>query len=119
MIFHLAEVDGWAEAEADGLYRRSTLGRSLAEEGFIHCSHRHQVEEVANAFYRGHRRLLLLVIDPSKVTAEIRDEPAGEGTERFPHIYGPLNRDAVVEVRSVRAGDDGRFTICELDEDPR
>ncbi len=97
-IFHIAEVSGWAEAQVSGIYRRSTLGRTVEEEGFIHCSHWHQVEFVANAFYAEQKDLLLLVIDPARVAPEIREE-AIEGLERFPHIYGPLNLDAVSEVR--------------------
>ena len=110
-IFHIAEASGWAEAQADGLYRRSTLGRTLADEGFIHCSYRHQVERVANAFYCGSRDLLLLVIDPAKVLAETRDEAVGPAADRFPHVYGPLNVDAVTEVVPFTADADGRFHI--------
>jgi glutathione S-transferase len=112
-IFHIAEADGWAEAQATGSYRRSTLGRSLAEEGFIHCSYREQVEPVANAFYQGQDGLLLLEIDPAKVQAEIRVEALGDQTEGFPHIYGPLELEAVKAVRPLLTGPDGRFAIPE------
>lgn len=107
-IFHIAESNAWAEAQTAGLYRQSTLGRTLEEEGFIHCSYRHQVAPVANAFCAGRGDLLLLVIDPAGVAAEIREE-AVDGVELFPHIYGPLNLDAVTEVRPFGAGRDGRF----------
>jgi uncharacterized protein (DUF952 family) len=53
---------------------------------------------VATTYFRGVEGLLLLVIDPSRVSADIRVESAG-GAEQFPHIYGPLNLDAVVETR--------------------
>lgn len=111
MIFHIAEAERWAEAETEGLYRGSTLGVTVEEVGFIHCSHRHQVEDVANTFYRGRHGLLLLVIDPAKVTAEIREEPSADGAERFPHIYGPLNLGAVIGVRPFPADEDGRFSL--------
>jgi len=107
-ILHIAEASGWAEGQASGLYRRSTLGRTVEEEGFIHCSYWNQVEAVANAFYAGQEDLLLLVIDPARVAPEIREE-AVDGGERFPHIYGPLNLDAVTEVRPFSAGEDGVF----------
>jgi uncharacterized protein (DUF952 family) len=107
-IFHIAEASGWAEAQEIGTYRRSTLGRTVQEEGFIHCSYRSQVEAVANAFYAGQEDLLLLVIDPARVAPEIREE-AVDGHERFPHIYGPLNLDAVTEVRTFSPREDGRF----------
>jgi len=68
-IFHIAEASGWADAQASGQYRWSTLGRTLEDEGFIHCSYRDQVQAVANAFYAGRKDLLLLVIDPAKVAS--------------------------------------------------
>jgi glutathione S-transferase len=109
-IFHIADAVAWERARTSGDYRCSTLGRTLDEVGFIHCSRRGQVAAVANARYRGSPRLVLLVIDPDAVRAEIRDEDL-EGTgEVFPHVYGPLNVDAVVEVRPFVAGPDGSFT---------
>ena len=109
-IFHIAEAGGWADAQANGLYRRSTLGRTVEDEGFIHCSYRDQIAAVANTFYAGRKDLLLLVIDPARVASDIREE-AVDGSERFPHIYGPLNLDAVTEVRSFLPREDGRFCL--------
>jgi uncharacterized protein (DUF952 family) len=116
-IFHIAEAGGWADAQANGLYRRSTLGRTVEDEGFILCSYRHQVEAVANTFYAGRKDLLLLVIDPAKVASEIREE-AVDGPERFPHVYGPLNLDAVTEVRSFLPREDGRFLAPDWPQEP-
>ena len=108
-IFHIAVASDWTDALAGGEYRRSTLGKSFDEVGFIHCSRRDQVELVANAVYRGHPDLVLLVIDPAKVTIGIREENLDGGLDLFPHIYGPLNTDAVIEVLPFAAGADGRF----------
>jgi glutathione S-transferase len=110
-IFHIALRAEWADAQAGGVYRRSTLGRSLDEVGFIHCSRRDQVELVANAVYRDQGDLVLLVIDPSRVGAEIREENVDGGRDLFPHIYGPLHDDAVIDVLAFAAGADGRFTM--------
>jgi len=115
-IFHIAEASGWAEAQANGLYRRSTLGRTVDEEGFIHCSYWSQVEPVANAYYAGKRDLLLLVIDPARVAPEIRKEAVG--LELFPHIYGPLNLDAVTEVRPFVTREDGRLVAPDAPQGP-
>ncbi|HVN10735.1 MAG TPA: DUF952 domain-containing protein, partial [Kineosporiaceae bacterium] len=73
-IFHIADAVEWERSRPSGEYRRSTLGSTLDEVGFIHCSRLGQVAAVANARYRGAPRLMLLVIDPGKVRAEIRDE---------------------------------------------
>jgi uncharacterized protein (DUF952 family) len=93
-IYHLAVRAEWDEAQADGRYRRSTLGASLEDIGFIHCSHAHQVPTIADLVYRGRDDVVLLEIDPTRLDAEVRVEPA-HGDE-YPHIYGPLPTDAVV-----------------------
>ena len=99
-IFHVARAEDWRAARAHGTYRISTRDRTLEQEGFIHCSYAHQVAHVVSTYFHDVEDLLLLVIDPARVTAEIRVESAG-GAERFPHIYGPLNVDAVIDTRPV------------------
>ena len=108
-IFHIAEAAKWDEALAAGDYRQSTLGHTLDQVGFIHCSSRDQVEAVANAVYRDQSDLALLLIDREKVHAEIREENLEGGSELFPHIYGPLNLDAALDVLPFAPGADGRF----------
>lgn len=94
-IYHIATVADWRAARGSGLYETSTRGRTLAEEGFIHASRREQVGPVFREHYAGVREpLVLLVIDPARVIAEIREEAVGE--ETYPHVYGPLNASAVV-----------------------
>jgi glutathione S-transferase len=105
-LFHLALRDEWREAIAGGTgaaYRRSTLGQSLDEVGFIHCSFAEQVPTIADLVYRGRSDVVLLEIDPDSVPAEIRVEAADdvEGSPAFPHIYGPLPVDAVVRATEV------------------
>ena len=114
-IFHIAESAAWSEAQSQGAYLHSTLGRTLSQVGFIHCSRRDQVEGVANAVFRGRADVLLLVIDATRVGPDIRYENFDGGDDLFPHLYGPLNLDAVVKVVPFPAGSDGRFTMPELD----
>ncbi len=76
----------------------STRGRTLDEEGFIHCSRPDQVEAVAERFYADVEELVVLTIDTDLVDAPIRDEPPFPGSpERFPHLYGPLPLAAVID----------------------
>ena len=110
-IYHIATASDWAQAQAAGEYTTSTRGRTLAEEGFIHCSTAGQVAEVANMVYQGVPDLLLLAIDTGRVRPEIRVEQVAGSAEPFPHIYGPLNLDAVVEARRFVPGPDGRFAF--------
>lgn len=103
MIFHLAEGRHWEEAQRAGSYQRSTADRTLEDEGFIHCADEDQIAGVAAAFFAGRADLVLLVIDPSRLTSVVRRERPAGSDQDFPHLYGPLNLDAVVEVRPFRA----------------
>jgi uncharacterized protein (DUF952 family) len=102
-IFHVATPEDWSEAQRTGTYTTSTLGRSLAEEGFIHASFEHQWQGVLHRFYSDvSAPLLLLEIETDRLTSPLVEEPPAPGVdERFPHIYGPLNTDAVVGVRDL------------------
>lgn len=110
MIFHIAEVGEWEAARAAGDYRISTRGRTLAEEGFIHASRRDQVLGVANAFYADAGPLLLLSIDPDRLTSPVRDDEVAPGVV-FPHIYGPINLDAVVAFAPLDRDAEGSFVL--------
>jgi uncharacterized protein (DUF952 family) len=119
-IYHITTASAWNQARSAGSYAESTRGLSLAEVGFIHCSFASQVPQVAGAYYRDVPDLVLLVIDPDRLSAELRDEDlAGEG-QRFPHVYGPLNLDAVIEAIPFAPAEDGSFAApTEADESGR
>jgi uncharacterized protein (DUF952 family)/uncharacterized glyoxalase superfamily protein PhnB len=109
-LFHIARRDEWEAGRDAGAYRISTLGHTLAQQGYIHLSFASQVQRVANAVYAGGSHdLVLLSIDPAKLSDGVVVEP-GDGTdERFPHLYGELPLGAVRRVTAYRTGDDGRF----------
>lgn len=95
-IFHMALPEDWIAAFESGDYLMSTRGVTLADEGFIHCSTREQVEATANRFYADLDTLVLLTVDPALVPSEIVWEPPAPGVDDlFPHIYGPLPVAAV------------------------
>ena len=104
-IFHIAHRDQWTSAAPAGLYEAD----SLATEGFIHCSERHQILGVANRLFVGQRDLVLLRLAPDRLTAELRYEAGGGDV--FPHIYGPINADAVMQVIDFPARSDGTFEL--------
>ena len=94
-LFHIIAESDWRVAKELGEYRPA----GLANEGFIHLSKKNQILRPANLLYRGRTDLALLVIDPSSVTSDVVYEPGSHGeTEHFPHLYGPLNLDAVIGV---------------------
>lgn len=112
-LLHLALASDWEAARAAGEYRVSTLGRTLDEVGFIHLSFPHQLAAVAESFYRDvDGDLVVLEVDPARLVAPVVVEPGGPdpGSERFPHLYGPLPVDAVVQV-SPAWFEDGRFAV--------
>lgn len=112
VIHHLALRAEWETAlAAGGPYRRSTLGRSLDEVGFIHCSFADQVSAVADLAYRHRADVLLLTIDPTKLDAEVVVEDLVGDGQRFPHVYGPLPVEAVVRTIAVPMAPDGRLDV--------
>jgi len=102
-ILHITTDAGWAAARSAG----QLTTPSLADEGFIHCSTFAQLEATANRIFRGTGDLLLLEVDVSALTAPLKWERATDVGEEFPHIYGPLNLDAVVGTRALPEGPDG------------
>lgn len=110
MIYHIAFRTDWVQAQQAGEYRQSTKGLTLEQQGYIHgCAEPAQVDQVANAFYRGDSDLLVLVIDEAKLRSEVRRDPVPGFDAPLPHIYGPLNPDAVVDAVPLYAAPDGRF----------
>ena len=107
-ILHICSRKDWEQAQQKGEYRAA----SLASEGFIHCSTPAQVVKTANRFYLGQPDLVLLVIASNRVVAEIKYEAAD--ADLFPHIYGPINLDAVTETRKVVPNADGTFNQPDL-----
>ena len=110
-LFHLADRAEWLAATAAGEYRMSTRGVALAEQGFIHCSLRHQVRGVADRYYADAEDLVLLIIDSARVASPVRYEAPADGAEEYPHIYGPLPASAVTSVMPVRRDAAGRFIL--------
>ncbi len=97
LIYHITTPAKWADAQAKGQYEADTL----ATEGYMHCSTQDQVAGVLDRFFKGQSNLLKLVIDRAKVERPLIFELAGSINEVFPHIHGPLNLDAVVEVVEI------------------
>lgn len=105
-IFHLALRTEWQAALEAGSYTTSTLGRTLAEEGFIHASRGDQWQAVRERYYADVTEpLVLLVIDPARLRSPVVEEAPPGVSETFPHVYGPIDTGAVVQV--VPLGPDG------------
>ena len=106
-IFHILPASDWKKAQDAGFYSPD----SIENEGFIHCSRIDQVERTLAVHFGGEEGLLILSIAVTKVDAEIRDEDLYNAEQTFPHIYGPLNLDAVVGVTALTQNEDGEFLL--------
>ena len=118
MIFHITTRMAWDEANNSGEYRAA----SLLTEGFIHCSTLAQVIPVADLYYKGESDLVLLMIEPTLLSSTLKWELPAEGSpppgipegDQFPHVYGPIDLDAVVDVIELMSRPDGTFTLPAL-----
>jgi uncharacterized protein (DUF952 family) len=110
MIYHLSTPEEWQQAQESGDYRSSSRDQSLDQVGFIHCSYLDQVPGVLERYYVGAGPLLLLAVDPALLTAPCKDDEIAPGVF-FPHVYGPINLEAVVEVIPVAAAPDGSHAV--------
>ena len=100
-IFHLTTAHEWARAQRAGTYTTSTRGRSLEQEGYIHCSEKHQVEKVRRRWYDGQPNVVVLEVETDRLSSPWRSERLDGADDVYPHVYGPLNLDAVVGVQDV------------------
>jgi len=108
VLVHMCSADQWKSALADGELRPD----SLTSNGFVHLSTLEQVHLTANRLYTGRTDLVLLRIDPARLSSPVRWEP-GVATDPaamvFPHLYGALPVTAVISVTSFRPDVNGRF----------
>ena len=102
--FHLVAEEEFVATDPSAPYMPAAFGR----DGFIHCTDgAEELARTANRYYRDDPRpFVALVIDKSRVDAPVRYE---DEARIYPHIYGPLNRDAIVAVVAMPRGDDGTF----------
>ena len=103
-IYHLTTKPEWKRAMSSGIYRP----RGFDEEGFIHCSHEHQLTEVTNRLFYAEPELITLCVDLSKLSVPVVEENLEGGTELYPHLYGELPVEAVAQVIPREEDADGQ-----------
>jgi uncharacterized protein (DUF952 family) len=94
-IFHIVLPEVWAAFDTE-LYSVP----SLETEGFIHCSFAEQLDAVIKRYYNNVNGLVILEIETDKLRSLVRNE-ISTGDEIYPHVYGPINRDAIVGIRKI------------------
>ena len=96
-IYHVTSLKEWEVAKLKNEYTPV----NYEQDGFIHCSIEKQIDGVLDRFYKGQIGLVKLKIEKAKVQRPVLFELAEDLNELFPHIYGALNIDSVVEVIPV------------------
>ena len=94
IIYHVTTAAEWKSAQEKGFYEAA----SLKTEGFIHCSEQHQVAGVLERYFKDKNGLVKLVIDTSKLNSRYVQEWSPSTRDTFPHIYGPVNSEAVIDI---------------------
>ena len=102
-IVHMCTQEEWQAAQGMNEYQAD----SLTSEGFIHFSKPEQAVDTANRYYAGWKNLVLLWVDPEKLKTELKWETSHGAV--YPHLYGPLNLDAVLQVTAFLPDADGVF----------
>ena len=97
LIYHITTTAEWKTAQEAGEYSSPALN----EEGFIHCSEKEQVEDIKERFYPNTNDLVLLTIDTEKLESQLIFEWSPSVEQTFPHIYGPINLLAVIDVKQL------------------
>jgi uncharacterized protein (DUF952 family) len=97
VIYHVTTAGDWDAARQKGFYEHP----SLTAEGFIHCSQENQVAGVLERYFDGQTNLVKLVIDTDRLTSRFVFDWSPSTQDTFPHIYGPINLDAVTEIISL------------------
>lgn len=93
LIYHIVLPEIWAQFADEPSYE----SESLTTEGFIHCSYEDQLEAVLERYYENAGTVLILTIETGKLTSELIEEPS-TNNEIYPHIYGRINKDSIVEI---------------------
>ncbi len=103
-IVHVLSRADWQTFKEQGEYRPD----SLAEQGFVHCSKPGQIVVVADYNHANDDESMLLLLDESKIETPVRYETDGDGgRSAFPHVYGPLKLEHVVEAYPFEQDESG------------
>lgn len=81
-------------------HKSTFVSRNYHNEGFIHCCTDLQLDRVKERYFKDTTGLVLFHLDESKLKAQLRFEISTNG-EKFPHLYGPINREAIIRVTSL------------------
>lgn len=106
-LYRLVRAAEWKAAVADGVFNGSDHDR---RDGFVHLSTADQVEGTADRYFAGLDDVLLLKLDRDRLSGDIRMERSSGG-DLYPHLYGVIPLEAVLEAEPVPLGPDDRLSL--------
>ena len=100
IIYHIVALSSWEEQIESSHY----VHGSLDQEGFIHACRVAQIARVLKRYYVDVNDLLKLTIDTKLLdtTSPLKEELAASVGEMFPHIFGPINKSAIISIEKIR-----------------
>lgn len=98
MVYHVLTSEEWERARNNNIY----MPPAFEQEGFIHLCEKDQIAGVIERYFPEAGDLVLLCIEPQLLESELRYENLLGGEEQFPHLYSPLNLNAVLEVLPIQ-----------------
>lgn len=107
IIYKICPTELWRSAEAAGRFDGAPVDHA---DGYIHFSTAVQAAETAAKHFAGQDGLLLVAIDAGRLGEALKWE-VSRGGALFPHLYGPLDLAAVLWVRPMPLGADGRHRL--------
>lgn len=101
---HLTPKDVWDRQRNQSEY----IPEAYERDGFIHCTDGDEnLLSVATLFYSNDARdFVVLTLAVDKIRSEVKYE---DPDRIYPHIYGPLNTDAVIGIKAIERSADGQF----------
>ncbi len=104
LTYHLVPRTEWEATDPSSSYVPAAFG----VDGFVHCTDgAAELAATANRYFGSFSGdLLALVLDVGSLSAPVRYEDPGR---IYPHVYGPIDRAAIVEVLTMRRDADGQW----------
>lgn len=112
VIYKILSAEAWRAAVAAGRFTGVGIDH---QDGYIHFSPAEQAEETARKHFAEARDLVLVAVDPRPLGAALKWEPS-RGGALFPHLYGALELEAVLWVKPLPLGPDGRHVFPSLED---
>lgn len=110
IVTHIANISDWDDYRFKDYYKP----KYYKQYGFIHCSTLSQTEDSLNKYFKETDSVIILIINTKKLKSKLKfEQPSSSNDNRinelFPHIYGSINKDSIIEVIKIKKNSKGNF----------